>query len=58
MLKQSMIKNPQCKVFLGFNRSSSENFVELKKQLTNESGSLTADCYMSVNKSKKKSYNY
>lgn len=53
MLKQSMIKNPQCKVFLGFNRSSSENFVELKKQLTNESGSLTADCYMLVNKSKK-----
>ncbi len=53
MLKQSMIKNPQCNVFLGFNRSLSENFIELKKHLSNESGSLTADCYMSVNKSKK-----
>ena len=53
LLKESMIENPECKVFLGFNRSSSATFTELKNLLTNESGSIRAKCYMSVNKSKK-----
>ena len=33
MLKQSMIKNPQCNVFLGFNRSLSENFIEARDKI-------------------------
>lgn len=51
LLKESMIKNPKCKVFLGFNRSSSETFAELEKFILNESGFITASCNMSVNKS-------
>ena len=44
-----MIKNPKCKVFLGFNRSSSETFAELEKFILNESGFITANCNISVN---------
>jgi len=49
LLKESMIKNPQSKVFLGFNRSSSKTFNELRKLVSNESGFITAHCNMSVN---------
>jgi len=51
LLKGSMIKNPKCKVFLGFNRSSSSTFTELEKFISNESGFITANCNMSVNAS-------
>ena len=46
-----MIKNPKCKVFLGFNRSSSETFAELEKFILNESGFITANFNISVNES-------
>lgn len=49
LLKDSMTINPKSQVFLGFNRSSSETFTELKKFISNESGSITAKCNMSVN---------
>jgi predicted dehydrogenase len=49
LLIESMIKNPKCKVFLGFNRSSSETFAELEKFILNESGFITANCNISVN---------
>ena len=51
LLKGSMIKNPKCKVFLGFNRSSSSTFTELEKFISNESGFITANFNMSVNES-------
>lgn len=52
LLKESMIKNPKCKVFLGFNRSSSSTFTELEKFVLNESGFITANFNMLVNASK------
>tara|TARA_B110000438_G_scaffold201927_1_gene193471 strand:- start:242 stop:1294 length:1053 start_codon:yes stop_codon:yes gene_type:complete len=51
LLKESMIKHPKVKVFLGFNRSSAETFVELSNFISRESGFMKANCYMSVNKS-------
>jgi predicted dehydrogenase len=51
LLIESMIKNPKCKVFLGFNRSSSETFAELEKFILNESGFITANFNISVNES-------
>lgn len=51
LLKESMIRNPKCKVFLGFNRTSSEIFTELEKFILNESGFISANCTMSVNES-------
>ena len=51
ILKEAMIKNPECKVFLGFNRSSAGIFAELKNFMSRESGFMTANCYMSVNRS-------
>jgi hypothetical protein len=49
LLLGSMIKNPDSKVFLGFNRSSSKSFNELRKLVADESGCITAQCNMSVN---------
>jgi len=51
LVKESMIKNPKCKVFLGFNRSSSSTFTELEKFVSNESGFITANFNMTVNAS-------
>ena len=50
-LKESMISHPKCKVFLGFNRKSSEIFTELEKFILNESGCINANFMISVNQS-------
>jgi polar amino acid transport system substrate-binding protein len=51
LLYESIIENPECKVFLGFNRSSAESFVELNNFVSSESGFMKANCYMTTNKS-------
>jgi len=45
-LTQAILKNPECKVFLGFNRPKSSLFNQLKKQLNLYSGNLMINWFL------------